>query len=131
MRDVPFNEILGVGVSVTEGVMDGVAVKGFAVSVSFASARAVLARDVSTAGGFVMGACVFPHATNVSRRIDPIKPCHTRFCCIVASVIRTPPDYYTPGGRCHLHAGFFMIGDCFLKCIHSPCCCCASRFFLV
>src|SRR5689334_21412544 len=98
MRDVPFNEILGVGVSVTEGVTDGVAVKGFAVSVNFASARAVLARDVSIAGGFVMGACVFPHATNVSRRINPTNACHTRFCFIVASVIRTPPGHYTPGG---------------------------------
>ena len=54
-RDNPFNDIFGVGVSVLVAVGDGVAVNGFAASVCFASARAVLAREVSTPGGFTIG----------------------------------------------------------------------------
>jgi hypothetical protein len=57
---VPLTEICGVGVGVSVRVGDGVGVNGLAASVCFASARAVLARDVSTPGGLTTGWGAFP-----------------------------------------------------------------------
>src|SRR6266498_3284704 len=98
VKDVPFRDILGVGVRVNVGTGDGVCVNPSAVSVCFARARAVLARDVSTTGGFVLGTCDFPHPNNVNRRKSPINVCWIRFTFMIASLIKIPPEPYRAEG---------------------------------
>src|SRR5512139_1695092 len=73
VRSVPFTETLGFGVRVCVAVGEGVAVNGFAASVCFAKARAVLASEVSTAGGFTIGAGVRLQPLIADRRADAIR----------------------------------------------------------
>jgi hypothetical protein len=83
-------ETFGVGVNVCVAVGEGVAVKGFAASVCFASAMAVLAREVSTAGGLTTGAGVRLQPLTVKRRMDPIRMKNKSLCFMDASVIKNP-----------------------------------------
>lgn len=86
MSDVPLIDILGVGVNVVVGAGEGVAVKGLAASVCFAKARAVLARDVSTAGGFTIGVGADrPQPLRIDRNKDPITMEYKRRSFIVSS----------------------------------------------
>src|SRR5512139_850013 len=86
VRSVPFTETLGVGVRVCVAVGEGVAVNGFAASVCFASARAVLASEVSTAGGFTTGpGADVPQPLIMVRRKEPIRMKYKRAGFIVSS----------------------------------------------
>jgi hypothetical protein len=73
-------------VSVTVTVGEGVAVKGFAASVCFAKARAVLASDVSTPGGFTTGAGADrPQPLAKPRMKEPIRKEYKKAGFIVSS----------------------------------------------
>jgi hypothetical protein len=78
-------------------VGEGVAVNGFACSVCLANARAVLARDVSTPGGFVIGVGVFwPQAVNKNRSTNVFHGKVSRFGFMVSSVMKSLPKIIRP-----------------------------------
>jgi len=88
---VPFTESLGVGVGVWVAVGDGVAVIGFAASVCFASARAVLAREVSTPGGFTIGVeADRPQLLIIEREKNPITMEYKKLVFIISSAMKSP-----------------------------------------